>query len=570
MIRLALVAMMLAGTRMAVGADGANDPLRVENIDRLFAAWNKPDSPGCAVGVLRDGKLVFARGYGMANLDDGVAITPKTVFELGSATKTFTCVCIALLLDQGRIAVDDDVRKYVPELPVNDPPIRIRHLIRCECGLFEYFHLMQLAGWNIDDAYTEADALAVVTRQKPQFPPGEKFAYTSSGYLLLGVIVKRVAGQSLAQFARQKVFEPLGMTATYFDDNPTTVVPHRAVGYNVSHTGAIRRWVMSSSTVGGWGLKSSVEDLAKWDNNRDANKLPPDKHLEELLKQGTLLGNRNVLDAQPVERYRGLRRVQFTGGMPGFGAAITRFPDERLSVIVLTNDNWRVTPWELAAQVAEIQIGDRMEKPSSKPAEAAPSEAKFISLADDQLRDKAGDYEVASVRIWNFAPRDGGLAVTDHLGATYTWRAVDPRRFRPVEGPLKGTLIFDSNPKSGDSPTVRMVADRGHVTHLRRVQLVHPKAAELAAYEGSYINDDLRTTYRFSRRDDQLWLQVNNRRLERLVPTVSDTFIPYIRTVDDGRIIRFRRDTNNAVTGLAIDLGRVNGLKFDRLASGKP
>jgi hypothetical protein len=211
-----------------------------------------------------------------------------------------------------------------------------------------------------------------------------------------------------------------------------------------------------------------------------------------------------------------------------------------------------------------------MEKAPSKPTEAAPSDAKFVSLSDDQLRDKAGDYEVASGRIWKLAPRDGGLAVTDHLGATYGWRALDPRRFRPVEGPLKATMIFDSNRESGGSPTVRMVADRGHVTNLRRVQLVHPKAAELAACEGTYVNDDLRTTYRFSRRDDQLWLQVNNRRLERLVPTVSDTFVPYVQTVDDGRIIRFRRDTNNAVIGLTIDLGRVDGLKFDRLANGKP
>jgi CubicO group peptidase (beta-lactamase class C family) len=567
MKRFAPILVILAGSGAALWADEADDRSRGEQVDRIFAAWNKPDSPGVAVGVMREGTAVFARGYGTANLDDRVPITPKTVFELGSATKSFTCVCMALLLDQGRIAPDDDVRKYLPELPVHDPPIRVRHLIRCECGLWEYFHLMQLAGWNIDDAYTEGDVWALLARQKPQFPPGARFAYTSSGYFLMGLMVRRVTGQSLAEFARKNVFEPLGMTATYFDDHPTTVVPHRAVGYNVSHDGAIRRWMMNSSTVGGWGLKSSVEDLARWDRNFYANKLPAGKHLKEFLTRGTLLDNRNVLNAQPVERYRGLRRMQFTGGMPGFGAAIVRFPDERLSVVVLTNDNWRVVPWDMAAQVAELFVGDRMEKPVEKPPEAAPSDAKFVALSDDQLRDKAGDYEINSGRIWKLAPRDGGLAVTDHLGATYGWRAVDPRRFRPVEGPLKATIVFDTNQKGGDTPTVRMVADRGHVSNLRRVQLAHPNAAELGAYEGAYYNDELQTTYRFSRRDEALWMQVNNRRLERLDATVADTFIPHVRTVDDGRIVRFRRDENKAVVGLTIDLGRVDGLKFDRLAN---
>ena len=236
MKRFALVAMMLAGGA-ALTCGRRERPIAPKQVDRLFAAWNKPDSPGAAVGVMRDGKVVLARGYGMANLDDRVAITPATVFELGSATKSFTCVCVALLLDQGRISPDDEVRKYLPELPVNDPPLLIRHLIRCECGLDEYFHLTQLAGWNIDDAYTEADVAAMLSRQKPRFRPGEKFAYTSSGYFWLGLIVRRVTGESLAQFARKNVFEPLGMTATYFDDDPT-------------RSSSIGRWGTTSRTTG--------------------------------------------------------------------------------------------------------------------------------------------------------------------------------------------------------------------------------------------------------------------------------------------------------------------------------
>ena len=167
--------------------------------------------------------------------------------------------------------------------------------------------------------------------------------------------------------------------------------------------------MMNSSTVGGWGLKSSVDDLARWDGNFHANKLPAGKHLEEFLKQGTLLGNRNVLDVQPVERHRGLRRMQFTGGMPGFGAAMVRFPDERLSVVVLTNDNWRIVPWELAEQVAEIYLGDRMEKPPAKTSEAAPPDAKFVSLTDEPTTGiKPAITSCRAARFGSFRPRREG------------------------------------------------------------------------------------------------------------------------------------------------------------------
>jgi CubicO group peptidase (beta-lactamase class C family) len=189
----------LACSAPSACADGATDRAHAAEVDKLFETGSKSDSPGCALGIVHNGKLIVARGYGMANLDDDVPITTKSVFEVASMTKSFTCVCLALLMDQGKLSPDDDIRKYVPDMPRYDPPVTIRHLIRCEDGLRDYWHLMQLAGWNIDDAWTDKDVLALVTRQKaPTFKPGSRFAYSNTAYFLLGRAVERIAGQSLA------------------------------------------------------------------------------------------------------------------------------------------------------------------------------------------------------------------------------------------------------------------------------------------------------------------------------------------------------------------------------------
>jgi CubicO group peptidase (beta-lactamase class C family) len=388
-------------------ADETDDKARAAKVDKLFETWNKPDSPGGALGIVRDGKLVVARGYGMANLDDGAPITARSVFDVGSMTKSFTCVCLSLLMDQGKLS-DDDIRKYVPELPRYDPQITIRDLVRCEDGLRDYWFLMKLAGWNIDDAYTGDDVLALVTRQKaPAFRPGSRFAYDNTAYFLLGRAVERITGQSFARFADKIVFRPLGMTSTYLDDNPTRIVRNRAVGYDLNPDGSLRRWTMNSSAVGAWGLKTTVEDLFKWDQNFYANRLPDGPRLREFLKSGTLLDNRKLLDVDQTESYWGLKRMGFTGGLPGFVAGFVRFPEQKLSVICLSNDGTRPRPWAAALRIADLYLADQI-KGEKKPEAAAPK-YEFVDLAESDLADKVGAYRVTRTQmVWTVsAPKEG-------------------------------------------------------------------------------------------------------------------------------------------------------------------
>jgi CubicO group peptidase (beta-lactamase class C family) len=545
-------------------ADEAADKANAAKVDKLFETWSKPNSPGCALGIVRDGKLIVARGYGMANLDDDVPITTKSVFEVCSLTKSFTCVCLALLLDQGKLSPDDDVRKYVPDMPRYDPPVTIRHLIRCEDGLRDYWHLMQLAGWNIDDAWTEKDVLALVTRQKtPAFRPGSRFAYGITGYFLLGRAVERITGQSLARFADTNVFRPLGMTSTYLEDDPGRVTKHRVVGYDVYPDGRVRRWMMNSNVVGAGGLKTTVEDLFKWDQNFYANRLPDGPYLRAFLKTGTLLDNRKVLDVNPTERYRGLKRMAFTGGLPGFVAGFVRFPEQKFSIICLSNDGIRIQPWTVALRIADLYLADQMQEPRKRQIPAAKYE--FVDLAESDLLDKVGAYRMRGSRmIWTVSLAKGQLALTDRMGETDRWQALSRTRFRAVEGPHKGThtLVFER--RADKHFNMRLEGDAGSKAEFEPIQLVKPDTKQLSAYAGEYSNAELKATYTFSVRDGCLFLQVNNHRHERLAPTTADEFMPQRRTPDDGRIITFVRDGEKRITGLTIELWRIKGVSLEK------
>src|SRR5712692_3303109 len=210
----------------------AADDKKSAAVDEVFADLTKPESPGCALGVYRDGKIIYSKGYGLANLEENVPITPESVFDIGSTSKQFTAASILLLEEQGRLSVNDDVRKYIPELPDYGQKITILHLLNHTSGLRDYLSLMKLAGINTDSVTTDADALALITRQKAlNFAPGSDWLYSNTGFLLLSVIVQRVSGKILREFASENVCAPLEMTHTQYRDNHAALIANRALAY---------------------------------------------------------------------------------------------------------------------------------------------------------------------------------------------------------------------------------------------------------------------------------------------------------------------------------------------------
>ena len=579
------LATFLAFSQEAVLSD--EPPLRTTaeltaQVDRLFAKWNRQDSPGCAVGIIKGGELVYSKGIGSANLEYRIPNSPQTIFETASFTKSVTCACLALLMDEGKISPDDDLRKFIPEMNQFDPPIHIADMVRCRSGLWDHVSVPILVGWE-NVPITEADFFSLICGQKTlPFKPGTEFRYSSGDYVLLGIIIKRLSGLSLPEFARRRIFEPLGMKRTFFDDNPTSIVEQRAVGHHKPRGDDWRLWRPTGSLVGGGGLNTCVEDLAAWDRNFTDNKLPKGKYLGEFFREGSLLGNRYCLDADaylkemnpdarrdsPVGQYRGLRRRQFTGGVWGLNTAMTQFPDEGWTFICLSNCS-EISAWKMNVSIADLLLASRLAPLPDRSSELSTSDQPTVQLSDAELREKVGTYRVKSTgQIWRIEIRDGALHVIDHLLDAHPLRPLSAMRFDP-EGSFfyKSTQLVFSRTEA-DAP-IRLVSqwnepnNRGQL-EFENVELVEPESDQLAQYAGQYISDELAATYRLIVRDGQLWLRVNSRRWEQLDATVRDEFIPHIREPTDGRLIRFLRNENDDVTGLSIGHFRVTAVRFEK------
>lgn len=386
---------LAAGTWATHDADRAQDKT-ADAVDEVFADFTKAGSPGCALAVYRDGKIILEKGYGLANVEENVAITPQSVFDIGSTSKQFTAASILLLEKQGKLSVHDDVRKYIPELPDYGQKITILNLLNHTSGLRDYLTLMDLAGINIDSVTTDEDALQIITRQKAlNFAPGSEFLYSNTGFFLLSVIVKRVSGKTLREFAAENIFTPLGMTHTQYRDDHTSLVPNRALAYDPKeNTPGYTLDVSYFEQTGDGAVHTSVEDLQKWDENFYSGQVGGKEFLAEIQTQGKLSSGK-VLDYAKglfIQDYRGLRTVSHGGAWGGYRAELLRFPEQHFSVACLCNRG-DANPTKRAHQVADVYLASLMKPREERKGEARERRAeKEIPLSAEQLRVYAGDY----------------------------------------------------------------------------------------------------------------------------------------------------------------------------------
>lgn len=397
-------------------ANASNDPKESKDVDAIFADLAKPGSPGCSLAVARDGKTIYAKGYGLANIEQTVAITPTTVFDIGSTSKQFTAASILLLEQQGKLSVNDDVRKYIPELPDYGHKITLLHLLNHTSGLRDYLALFELAGVYTDSVTTDEDALAIITRQKSlNFEPGTEWLYSNSGFFLLSVVVKRVSGKSLPEFAADNFFRPLAMNQTLYRDSHTSLIPGRALAYDPKEPGpGFTLDVSYFEQTGDGAVHTSVVDLLKWDENFYSGQVGGKSLLAGLQEPAKLNNGKQLHYARGLflEPYRGLNAVDHGGSWGGYRAQLLRFPEQHFSVACLCNLA-NANPEARAFHVADIFLAAQMKEPKPVEKPEARKKKETVPVSAEMLRSYSGEYTSEELFVtYVLAVDNGKLALT--------------------------------------------------------------------------------------------------------------------------------------------------------------
>ena len=535
-------------------------------IDRLFARWDKPDSPGCAVGVLRDGRFVYERGYGMANLDYGVPITPRTVFYVGSVTKQFTAALAAMLAIDGKLQLDADIRRYLPEMPDYAKrygvPVTVADLIHHTSGIRDMYGLMDLAGKRLEDVTPDDSALALIARQKElNFTPGTAYSYSNSGYWLLGKILERVSGKPLRVLADERIFTPLGMTSTHFHDEPGHVMKNRAMSYEPDGHGGFRiSYLQNFDKIGAGGLYSTVEDLAKWDANFYSHLVGGDTLQKLIHTRGILASGDTLIYAfgNEVSTYRGLRTDEHSGSMMGYKAHLLRFPDQHLSVIETCNLG-SIDPGPIARQVAEVYLGDRMAPAKVPPVRRGIPPSPTIAIGAAELNRLRGNYTSEELgATYRILMTDGRLTLRRPISPDAALLPKSANSFSVADG--SGLVLhFDSTTTAPESFTIQA----GPVTGIR--------------FERAHAHDDWANLQRYHVADMQLSSSSSaaNDRVVFFGNSITESWAPYFTTMFPGKpyvgrgisgqttpqmLVRFRQDVIDLKPKVVVILAGTNDI----------
>jgi CubicO group peptidase (beta-lactamase class C family) len=558
-LRSTLFVSVLLAVAVAVPAcSSPSDPDAGARIDSVFADVDRPDGPGCAVGVLHDGTLTYDAGYGLANLDYRRPITSETAFFVASLSKQFTAAAVLRARQKDLLSLDDPVRKWLHDFPeYTDGPIRVRHLIHHTSGLRSSFALGYLAGWDDLDDHSVQAYLDLIYRQEGlNFAPGTNTGYSNTNYILLAEIIEAATGASLRQFADSTLFEPLGMTDTHFHDDKHEVVRNRAIGYRPSSDGFVMNHPWDYEIVGPGGLYTTLEDLARWDRNFDTGTVGGDAFADRMTTPGRLADGDTTRYAFGLRlgTYRDRRTVEHGGALEGFRAQYVRFPADDRSVVVLCNT--RVDAKARADSVADLVL-PRPLASEDRESDDAPRRA---DLAPEDLQPHVGLYAAPDDGYFRVFVEEGRLMAERSRAFRIPLRPVGPRRFT-APGPIDAFAFRGPDP--GRSGSVAVYRSTDTTTFRRVTPAEYPRAAR-SAFAGTYHSDELGADYRVRNTDDGLELIQGDRPPLPLRPGAADEF-----RLRNG-FLRFARTAGGAVSGFTLYTRRVAGLHFDRRpASGR-
>lgn len=528
--------------------------LEMASVDAVFKPYRAPNVPGCALGIYRSDKIAYARGYGMADLERNVRITPASVFDVGSVSKQFAAAAIGLLVEDGKVSYTDDVRKYIPELPEYGAPITLNELMWHTSGLRDYTDLLDLAGYGLEQATTDEEALTLIVRQRNlEFPSGTRYEYSNTNYFLLSVIVKRVTGQSLAEFVRRRIFVPLGMTNTMYRTDYAMLIPNRAMGYAPAGGGRYRNSMSNWQQTGDGAVQISIDDAFKWDENFYHPRVGAAQLIEQMQTPGHLSGGAALQYARGlfVGTYRGLKLISHGGAWIGYRAEFDRYPTVHTSIVVLCNSD-TAPAQKLARSVADVVL-----KPYLKPMPVLGAKRSLngsvnaSSLIGSYFDEAGGDvYHITA---------QGGRVGLESGGTTYPLAPAGGNSFR-----LGSTVVRFVIGTNGQATALELNPGGEDAVYASKFTPVIPTAAQLDGATGAYYSSELDVTWRLRSTGAGLVLEpvryLPDGAAGELHPQMTDAF-----TSDGGFLIRLTRDAKGAISGFSLSAGRgLRSLPFTR------
>lgn len=525
-----------------------------KQVDKLFSRWNKPNSPGMSIGVVSNGKMMYSKGYGLANLEHNIPNNLNTAFNIASNGKQFTAAAIVLLKMQGKLDFNSTVKEIFPDIPDYFKDITLKHLLHHTSGLRDFSQITYLSGLRPNDYYNDDDIYAWIKNQKSlNFKPGEEFLYSNSNYWLLGQIVKKVSGSSLAEFAKKEIFHPLKMNATNFIDNNSTIIKNRATGYYYSRRRRDFRAVVSTlEHTGNGGVYTTVNDLKKWIDAYHAKTILNTNFWKLMTTQGMLKNGTEIEYAcgLEIQKYKGLETIKHGGRAPGYLSDIINFPEENFAVIVLTNaTNTNAT--QLGYQIADIFLKEKF-KDIPK---AEEKKYKSIVIKTKDLAKYVGSY-------WNAKDSYSRkiLLKNDTLFYARTPRnsnkllAVGKNTFKMMHTPL-GLNVFVGFTENN---TMTFTENGVEVANFTKYKPVTYTNTQLQKFLGSYYSDEIDTKYELKQNKNRLQLFINGSESVPLLPVMKHVFNSPMA------LFKFN-EVNGKVVGFTISTPRVKNLLFKKM-----
>ena len=528
-----------------------------KEIDKIFKSYDNSSKPGAALAVVKNGEILFKKGYGSAQLEYNIPVSPSTVFHIASVSKQFTVFAILLLEEAGQLSFDDDIRKYIPEVPDFGKTITLRHLASHTSGLRDQWELLSLAGWRWDDVITKEHIMKLVSKQQElNFDPGEAYTYCNTGFTLLAEVVARVANQSFAEYTEEKIFKPLKMNNTLFYDDHEKIVKNRAYSY-YTFGDTYKKSVLNYANVGATSLFTTVEDLAIWAMNFSKPKVGNERVFKKMSTLATLNNGDTFGGAygQFVGTYNGLNQIQHGGADAGYRSYLSRFPDQDFAVMVFSNLA-QSNPVDLANQVTDLYLADLFVKDIK--AEPKKETVDFVELKTDQLEKFAGHY-------WNEADsyarkiyvRNDTLRYNRGPQNESPLLPISSDEFKMLNVGVDLTVAFT---KQNGNREMVVTIDSGDPIVSIEFTPVNYTVKDLNQFIGTYYSPELSTYYHLVVKDEALIATHARVPDVKLEAQKMDTF-----SSNGSGNINFYRDEQGQIHGLKISNSRVKNLWFERV-----